>query len=173
MPDLEVLSIERDDHVATVWLDRPEARNAMGPELWTDLPRAMHAVSEEAAVRVVVVAARGPHFSVGLDLKARAGPQLGAAQTLAVYLGLDGLAGKKPTVDETVPDRDPLDGTRVRHMQWGPGKDGKIVTLYTVVGGGSPFPGGLPDTRDFAKVGRVTRDLSGASVIVRFALETH
>jgi enoyl-CoA hydratase len=42
----------------------------MGPELWTDLPRAMHAVSEEAAVRVVVVAARGPHFSVGLDLKA-------------------------------------------------------------------------------------------------------
>jgi enoyl-CoA hydratase len=56
--------------VATVWLDRPEARNAMGPELWTDLPRAMHAVSEEAAVRVVVVAARGPHFSVGLDLKA-------------------------------------------------------------------------------------------------------
>jgi enoyl-CoA hydratase len=65
-----VLSIEQRDAVATVWLDRPEARNAMGPELWTDLPRAMHAVSEEAAVRVVVVAARGPHFSVGLDLKA-------------------------------------------------------------------------------------------------------
>ena len=65
-----VLSIEQHDAVATVWLDRPEARNAMGPELWTDLPRAMHAVSEEAAVRVVVVAARGPHFSVGLDLKA-------------------------------------------------------------------------------------------------------
>jgi enoyl-CoA hydratase len=65
-----VLSIDQRDAVATVWLDRPEARNAMGPELWTDLPRAMHAVSEEAAVRVVVVAARGPHFSVGLDLKA-------------------------------------------------------------------------------------------------------
>ncbi len=65
-----VLSIEQHDAVATVWLDRPEARNAMGPELWTDLPRAMHAVSEETDVRVVVVAARGPHFSVGLDLKA-------------------------------------------------------------------------------------------------------
>jgi enoyl-CoA hydratase len=65
-----VLSIEQHDAVATVWLDRPEARNAMGPELWTDLPRAMHAVSEDTAVRVVVVAARGPHFSVGLDLKA-------------------------------------------------------------------------------------------------------
>jgi enoyl-CoA hydratase len=65
-----VLSIEQHDAVATVWLDRPEARNAMGPELWTDLPRAMHVLSEETAVRVVVVAARGPHFSVGLDLKA-------------------------------------------------------------------------------------------------------
>jgi enoyl-CoA hydratase len=65
-----VLSIEQHDAVATVWLDQPEARNAMGPDLWADLPRAMHAVSEEAAVRVVVVAARGPHFSVGLDLKA-------------------------------------------------------------------------------------------------------
>ncbi len=68
-----VLSIERHDAVATVWLDRPEARNAMGPDLWNDLPRAMQAVGGEDGVRVVVVAARGPHFSVGLDLKAMGG----------------------------------------------------------------------------------------------------
>jgi enoyl-CoA hydratase len=65
-----VLSVERDDAVATVWLDRPEARNAMGMDLWRDLPRAMEAVSGDASVRAVVIAARGPHFSVGLDLKA-------------------------------------------------------------------------------------------------------
>ena len=65
-----VLSIEVEDAVATVWLDRPEARNAMGADLWRDLPRAMEAVTAEAAVRVVVVGAKGPHFSVGLDLKA-------------------------------------------------------------------------------------------------------
>ncbi len=65
-----VLSIEVEDAVATVWLDRPEARNAMGVDLWRDLPRAMEAVGTDAAVRVVVVAAKGPHFSVGLDLKA-------------------------------------------------------------------------------------------------------
>jgi enoyl-CoA hydratase len=68
--DSPVLTIERNGAVATVWLDRPEARNAMGQELWRDLPRAMQAVGEDAEVRVVVVAARGPHFSVGLDLKA-------------------------------------------------------------------------------------------------------
>ena len=67
-----VLSIELDDGdtVATLWLDRPEARNAMGVDLWRDLPRAMGALSADNGVRVVVVAAKGPHFSVGLDLKA-------------------------------------------------------------------------------------------------------
>ncbi len=56
--------------MATVWLDRAEARNAMGQDLWRDLPRAMAAVGDERAVRAVVIAAKGPHFSVGLDLKA-------------------------------------------------------------------------------------------------------
>ena len=65
-----VLTIEQDGAVATLWLDRPEARNAMGMDLWRDLPRAMALLSGDATVRAVVVAARGPHFSVGLDLKA-------------------------------------------------------------------------------------------------------
>ena len=65
-----VLSIEQDEGVATVWLDRPEARNAMGVDLWRDLPVAMEAVSRDQRVRAVVIAAKGPHFSVGLDLKA-------------------------------------------------------------------------------------------------------
>ncbi|HWF16260.1 MAG TPA: crotonase/enoyl-CoA hydratase family protein [Acidimicrobiales bacterium] len=65
-----VLSIEREEDLATLWLDRPEARNAMGMDLWRDLPRAMDALSADNSVRVVVIAAKGPHFSVGLDLKA-------------------------------------------------------------------------------------------------------
>ena len=65
-----VLTIEQDEDIATLWLDRPEARNAMGMDLWRDLPRAMDALSGDNSVRVVVIAAKGPHFSVGLDLKA-------------------------------------------------------------------------------------------------------
>jgi enoyl-CoA hydratase len=69
-----VLRIEHDEtEVATLWLDRPEARNAMGSDLWRDLPRAMDLLSADPAVRVVVVAAEGPHFSVGLDLKEMGG----------------------------------------------------------------------------------------------------
>jgi enoyl-CoA hydratase len=68
-----VLTLEQHDAVATIWLDRPEARNAMGQDLWRDLPRAIEAVTDESSVRVVVIAAKGPHFSVGLDLKAMGG----------------------------------------------------------------------------------------------------
>ena len=78
MPDSDVLSIERDGHVATLWLDRAEARNAMGPAFWDELPLAMGELSDDRAVRAVVIAARGPHFSVGLDLKAMAGMLTGA-----------------------------------------------------------------------------------------------
>jgi enoyl-CoA hydratase len=68
-----VLTLTREEDIATVWLDRPEARNAMGQDLWRDLPLAMRAVSDDNDVRVVVVAAKGPHFTVGLDLKAMGG----------------------------------------------------------------------------------------------------
>jgi enoyl-CoA hydratase len=69
----DVLSIQVDGKVATLWLDRPEKRNAMGPAFWADLPRAMAAIGSEPELRAVVVAAKGPHFSVGLDLVAMAG----------------------------------------------------------------------------------------------------
>jgi enoyl-CoA hydratase len=73
-----VLSIELDGHVATVWLDRPEKRNALGPDFWADLPVAMTAVEADPEVRAVVIAARGPHFTVGLDLVAMSGLVAGA-----------------------------------------------------------------------------------------------
>ena len=65
----EVLTLERDEHVATIWLDSPERRNAMGPALWADLPAMMEDVSDDDEVRAVVIAAKGPAFTVGLDLK--------------------------------------------------------------------------------------------------------
>jgi enoyl-CoA hydratase len=65
----DVLSLEVDGHVATLWLDREEARNAMGSAIWRGLPEAAKAVAQNTDVRVLVVAAKGPHFTVGLDLK--------------------------------------------------------------------------------------------------------
>ena len=73
----EVLTLEVDGHVASLWLDREEARNAMGSALWRDLPRAAAAVAANDSVRVLVIAAKGPHFTVGLDLKEMGGGLVG------------------------------------------------------------------------------------------------
>jgi enoyl-CoA hydratase len=64
-----VITLEVEGPVATLWLDRPESRNALGSTFWRDLPRAAAAVADNHEVRVLVVGAKGPHFTVGLDLK--------------------------------------------------------------------------------------------------------
>ncbi|MDQ3757600.1 MAG: crotonase/enoyl-CoA hydratase family protein [Actinomycetota bacterium] len=79
----EVFSIERDGHVATLWLDSPERRNAMGPEFFEDLPALMAELSDDAEVRAVVIAAKGPAFTVGLDLKTMGGSLTGGSSSKA------------------------------------------------------------------------------------------
>ena len=77
----EVFEIERTDGVSTLWLANPQRRNAMGPPFWDELPRAMAELSADDATRVVVLAARGPHFTVGLDLAAMGGSLAGGEPT--------------------------------------------------------------------------------------------
>lgn len=73
----DVITLSIDGPVATLWLDRPEARNALGSAFWRDLPLAAAAIADDPTVRVVVVASKGPHFTVGLDLKEFGGGLLG------------------------------------------------------------------------------------------------
>jgi enoyl-CoA hydratase len=69
-PKSDVVSVERRDHIAIVWLDRAEKRNAMAPAFWVDFPSILDSLSADQAVRVIVIAAKGPSFTVGLDLMA-------------------------------------------------------------------------------------------------------
>jgi enoyl-CoA hydratase len=62
------LEIEHSGHVATVWLNRPEKLNAMSEDMWVDLPTAMADLDADEAVRAVVLAGRGPSFTVGIDI---------------------------------------------------------------------------------------------------------
>jgi enoyl-CoA hydratase len=66
----EALAVELDGAVATVFLDRPAARNALGPAFFRELPEVFDGLGGDPAVRAVVLAARGTDFSVGLDLHA-------------------------------------------------------------------------------------------------------
>ena len=69
----EVFEIERQEHVATLWLANAARRNAMGPPFWEELPRVMDELVADESVRAIVIAARGQHFTVGLDLKSMSG----------------------------------------------------------------------------------------------------
>lgn len=64
----EVIAVEVEDHIATVWLDRPEKLNAMNQVFWDDFPRIIAWVGGDDEVRVIVIQARGNAFSVGIDL---------------------------------------------------------------------------------------------------------
>ena len=74
----DVLSLDLDGPVATLWLDRVASRNALGRAAWNDLPRACAEIADSDA-RALVVAARGPHFTVGLDLKELGGDLVGGS----------------------------------------------------------------------------------------------
>jgi enoyl-CoA hydratase len=69
----QVLTVERAGHVATLWLDNPARRNAMGPAFWDDLPVLARKLGDDRDVRAIVLAGKGPHFTSGLDLTAFAG----------------------------------------------------------------------------------------------------
>lgn len=62
------LSFESADGVMTVSLLGPGKGNAMGPEFWEELPRAMDEINEMSDVRCIVFRGNGDHFSYGLDV---------------------------------------------------------------------------------------------------------
>lgn len=56
--------------IARLVLTGPGRGNAMGPDLWRELPQAVAALDADAALRAVVVCGDGGQFSYGLDLPA-------------------------------------------------------------------------------------------------------
>ncbi len=69
MADYSTLRVDRDERgVATVTMDRQEVRNAFNAELIGELTEAARRLSQDEAVRVVVLTGAGPVFSAGADL---------------------------------------------------------------------------------------------------------
>lgn len=66
----EQLRVERDGHVVVVTLDRPEARNALSPQMIVGLADAWEMIDDDPEVRVAVLTGAGGVFCSGADLKA-------------------------------------------------------------------------------------------------------
>jgi enoyl-CoA hydratase/carnithine racemase len=57
------------DDIAVLTLNRPQARNTLSEELLAELRRTLTEIAGQRRVRAVVIAAKGPAFSAGHDLK--------------------------------------------------------------------------------------------------------
>ena len=79
----QILLREDADGIATLTLNRPEARNPLSEAMLAALSETLAAVANDRSVRAVVLAAAGPVFSAGHDLKEmsarRADPDRGRA----------------------------------------------------------------------------------------------
>ena len=57
-----------EDGVAHIVMNRPEKRNAMSAEFWTELPTIIRDIDENAKARVIVLSSTGPVFCAGIDI---------------------------------------------------------------------------------------------------------
>jgi enoyl-CoA hydratase/carnithine racemase len=68
-PPSPILLRETLDSIAVLTLNRPAARNSLSESLIAELHAALKEIHEDAKVRAVVIAANGPAFSAGHDMK--------------------------------------------------------------------------------------------------------
>ena len=66
----DVVSIEKNGAVGTLWLDRPDKFNALSPAVWAAIPDALDALAADSEIRAIIFAGRGKHFCAGIDLLA-------------------------------------------------------------------------------------------------------
>ena len=79
MPEILPMStkhctVERDGHIVTLTMNRPEAKNALSPDMLVGLAQGFDYVDEQDDVRVAILTGAGGCFSSGADLKAMSKP---------------------------------------------------------------------------------------------------
>jgi 2-(1,2-epoxy-1,2-dihydrophenyl)acetyl-CoA isomerase len=67
-PDLNTMSLEIDGEIGTLTLDRPEAFNAMSPEMIVEMTGAFSWLADRAPLRALIVTGAGKAFCAGGDV---------------------------------------------------------------------------------------------------------
>jgi enoyl-CoA hydratase/carnithine racemase len=68
MGDYNAIRYERNGHVGTLALARPDKRNAQNPAMWEELKQLGTELLSDQSLRCLLVAGDGPTFSAGIDL---------------------------------------------------------------------------------------------------------
>src|SRR5262245_17018122 len=69
IPDMAVLEMEKRNRVAYLWMNRPEAKNAINLELHNARCAAWDDLEKDGSVDVVIITGTGDAFCGGMDLK--------------------------------------------------------------------------------------------------------
>ncbi|MFC0453186.1 enoyl-CoA hydratase [Rhodococcus jostii] len=93
MTDMYIRREDPAPGVARIVLARPEARNAQNPALLYQLDAALAEATADNDVKVIVLAADGPDFSSGHDLKAGFDLPCAPVATMQAGLGAEGAEG--------------------------------------------------------------------------------
>ncbi len=91
----DIVLCDVSERIATITLNRPEARNALSSEVLRLLPQRLREVDADDAVDVIILTGTDPAFCAGLDLK-----ELGST---GANLGAGGAGGRGPFPDLAKP----------------------------------------------------------------------
>ncbi|MGI9286181.1 MAG: enoyl-CoA hydratase/isomerase family protein [Pseudomonadales bacterium] len=69
LPNTKALILEQEGSVLRVWLNRPEARNALSLEMTEELDAVFDAVRDDRGIRTIVLRGKGGIFCAGGDIK--------------------------------------------------------------------------------------------------------
>jgi len=98
----DVVLFEVSERIATITLNRPEARNALSSEVLRLLPQRMREANERDDVDVIVLTGTDPAFCAGLDLRelGSTASNLGSGSGADGRPNSDGVRGPFPMVDK-------------------------------------------------------------------------
>ena len=100
----DVVLYEVSERIATITLNRPEARNALSTEVLALLPERMRQAEADDGVDVLILTGADPAFSAGLDLKELGsdGSNLGGGTGADGSRNRDGVRGPFPRLTKPV-----------------------------------------------------------------------
>lgn len=90
MAAFETIRVEKRGPVDWLTLNRPEALNAISLSMVDELRAYFGGLYNDGSVRIVVMRGAGRAFCAGLDIKAHAGPEAGAAAPFGGGFGFQG-----------------------------------------------------------------------------------
>src|SRR5690606_18394789 len=100
---MEHVKVSQEGHILVIYVDRAEKYNALSPEIYHAIGKALKRLNDDPELRVAVVHAAGKHFTAGVELDKWA-PIFGSGSAFPVQadeidpMGLTGERHKKPLI---------------------------------------------------------------------------